>query len=298
MQRIAGIGAVIVTLALFGCATTSQKGTMDHLTKDRQQMDEVRGQIDRTMYSLDSLLRAPPAEIRAAQNGYASNVNTLHKNAQQLDQAAQDLRARKINYLTEWERAQLSIQSPELKRAGDQRRKQVVQSLNNLETAMNNVNDGLGPLLASLDDVQHVTDNDPTPAGISAVKNSGIVKVAQKRAANANSRLDVAASRFDRTLASLMPQAGTQPVQAAKAPAASKSAAATAALPTFSRADRNASSAIEQDEASQLPGLDFQAADRDRDGKLSESEYEAASKSRSTIGGSDASQGGTTPAQR
>jgi hypothetical protein len=287
MKRVAELTAVLFPLVLFGCATTPQKGTMEHLSDNRQQMSQMRGQIDRTMYSLDSLMRSPPAEIRDAQARYASNVTSLRKMSDKLDADAKELRERKVDYLTEWERAQLNVESPALKRATEQRQKDVVQSINTLEASLNSANQGITPLVRELEDIAGVTGNDPTAPGIAAVRRSGIVQSAQKHAATANQRLDLAASRFDRALAALSPQPGTRPVTTATSPVSSKGAVAAsgagaATLPVFSQADRNASGAIEQEEAGQIQGLDLRSADRDKDGKLSESEYEAARKERAT----------------
>lgn len=48
--------------------------------------------------------------------------------------------------------------------------------------------------------------------------------------------------------------------------------------PSFSKADKDGSGAIEEKEAAGLAGIDFSSADRDGDGRLSRSEYEAATK--------------------
>lgn len=297
MKRIAQRTAVLLTFVLFGCATTPQKSAMDDLSSNRQQMDRVRGQIDRTMYSLENLARAPAAEIKDAQNQYAANVKSLRKMSDELDDGAKTLRQRRIDYLTEWERAQQNVESPELKRASEQRRKEVVQSLTNLESSLISANRGVAPLVSDLEDIERVTANDPTPGGVSAVKKSTIVQAAQKHAATANRRLDVAASQFDRALASLSPQPGTRPASTAAAPSPPGAAGTTgavgaagstgtAAMPPFSQADRNKSGAIERDEASQISGLDFKSADRNNDGKLSESEYEAVKKAAAAGGAS------------
>lgn len=285
MKHARQFGLMFLTLAIIGCATTPQQTAVDRLSHNREQMNDARSQIERTMYSLDNLLRAPPAEIRNAQTQYASNVQTLRKTSAQLEKNAQQMRERKIDYLTEWERAQLNVESAELKRAGEQRRQQVTQNLSKLEPALQNANQSVDTLLPDLEDIERVTRNDPTPAGIAAVKKSGIMKNAQKHATNANYRLDLAAEQFDRALAALSPQSGTQPMGTAAAPAATGAAGSSAAaMPSFSEADRNKSGAIEQDEAGRIPGLDFPAADQNKDGRLSQSEYEAAKKARQTGG--------------
>lgn len=51
------------------------------------------------------------------------------------------------------------------------------------------------------------------------------------------------------------------------------------AMPRLEQADRNGSGSVEISEATGIAGLDMSAADTDRDGKLSRSEYESAKQS-------------------
>jgi len=65
---------------------------------------------------------------------------------------------------------------------------------------------------------------------------------------------------------------------------------AAAQWPSFQDADKDKSGALESKEAKAIKGLDFKAADADRDGKVSQVEYEMA-KSEQSGGG----MGGTAP---
>lgn len=49
--------------------------------------------------------------------------------------------------------------------------------------------------------------------------------------------------------------------------------------PSFQEADKDGNGALDSQEAASVAGLNFSAADSDYDGKLSQSEYEAALKS-------------------
>lgn len=56
-------------------------------------------------------------------------------------------------------------------------------------------------------------------------------------------------------------------------------AGSATAMPSFEQADKDGSGAVEVSEATGIAGLDLSAADKDNDGKLSRSEYEAAKQS-------------------
>ena len=58
----------------------------------------------------------------------------------------------------------------------------------------------------------------------------------------------------------------------------SGAAGEAAGMPSFSQADKDKSGAVEQSEAAEITGLDLTSADKDGDGKLSRSEFEAATK--------------------
>ncbi|HKQ31075.1 MAG TPA: hypothetical protein VJS66_07310 [Burkholderiales bacterium] len=206
MKRITGWSTVFfLALVLIGCATP-QKNAMKNFSDNRNSLDEVRGQIDRTLYSADNLMRAPATEIVNAQTEYSTNVKSLRKLSDQLEKDAKDARDQRIEYLTEWERARLNVTHSELKRTSDQRRDEVSKILSDLETSLRLASESVAPLVVDLEDIDRLAGNDPTPAGIAAVRQSGVMQTAQQRALTANNRLDVAASQFNRALAALSPQ--------------------------------------------------------------------------------------------
>lgn len=269
MKWTAGVTSLLIALGLFGCAgmdrsPDAQQSAVDNLAENRNELVRARAQLDRTVHSLNNLMTAPPGEIRGAQRQYASNVETLRNMAEQLAQDERATRERRIDYLTAWERTQLNVQSPRLRNVAAHRQREVSQSLGQVESSLRRANENVDPLISQLEDIAYVTGNDPTPAGIAAVKQSGIAGSAQRRAGAVENDLQTAQVGLDRALAVLAPQPGGAAV------------AATGEMPSFSRADRDASGAIEQDEADQIEGLDFMSADTDRDRQLSRSEYEAA----------------------
>ena len=66
----------------------------------------------------------------------------------------------------------------------------------------------------------------------------------------------------------------------------SGSADGAGSLPTFSQIDQDSSGAVDQTEANGVSGLDWTTADRDGDGQLSRTEYEAATRISSGSGSS------------
>ncbi|BAU47808.1 hypothetical protein SVA_1233 [Sulfurifustis variabilis] len=273
---------------LYGCATLlgkedQQQSAVQSFEATQKQMADLRAQVERTMFSLDSVMSAPPGQIRTAYTPYSDNVDQLSAMAQQLSENAQNMREQRINYMTEWQRTRLNVEDPKLRQVADRRHEEVSQQLANIETTFKKSDQGIKPLVSHLQDIQRVIGSDPTPANVAAVQKSGVVRSAKQEASRLNSNLTVAINQFDRVLGRLAPEPGVPPVKAAKRPAPA-GAAATAAIPSFTQADRDQSGAIEQGEAGAIQGLDFSSADRDGDGRLSQSEYEAATKARGDQG--------------
>lgn len=77
----------------------------------------------------------------------------------------------------------------------------------------------------------------------------------------------------------------------------SASGSASSAMPSFSQADADSNGAIDKSEAGAITGLDLSSADSNSDGKLSRTEYEAATlrqgSSGSSSGGSSSGSSGT-----
>lgn len=277
---------LFAVLTLYGCAhfrpADEQQAAVQSFETTQKQMADLRAQIDRTMHSLDALMGAPPAEIRTALGPFESNVDQLSAMANRLSQSAQNMREQRINYMTAWERNRLNVEDPKLRQVADRRHQEVGQQLLRIEQSFQRTDQTIDPLVQHLQDIRRVVASDPTPANIAAVQRSGVVQSAKQEAARLNNRLTVAINDFDRVLGRLSPEPGVPATKAAGRPA--PAGAATAAAPSFTQADRDASGAIEQGEAAGIPGLDFSSADRDGDGRLSQSEYEAAMKQRGTQG--------------
>lgn len=291
---------LLSVLTLYGCATfqrgDEQQTAVQSFENTQKEMTGLRAQVDRTMHSLDSLMAAPPGEVRTAYESYASNVNELNAMADRLSQSANNMREQRINYMTEWQRTRLNVEDPKLRQVADRRNEEVSKQLASIESTFQKTDKEIKPLVSDLQDIRRVVGSDPTPANIAAVQRSGVVRSAKQEASKLNSSLTVAINQFDQVLGRLSPEPGVPPTKAAKRPAPAGAAAATAAIPSFTQADRNASGAIEQGEAANIPGLDFSSADTDSDGRLSQSEYEAAVKRSPAEGqGATPQEQGSTP---
>lgn len=63
-------------------------------------------------------------------------------------------------------------------------------------------------------------------------------------------------------------------------------------MPSFSQADSDSNGAIDQSEAGAITGLDMSTADRNADGQLSRTEYEAATMRQGSSGSTGSSSSG------
>lgn len=81
--------------------------------------------------------------------------------------------------------------------------------------------------------------------------------------------------------------------------AGSSSSSSSSAMPSFSQADSDSNGAIDQTEAGSITGLDMSSADSNGDGKLSRTEYEAATlRQGSGSSGSSSDPSGTSSGSR
>lgn len=197
---------LLLAAALVGCATTAverQEQTVSSVASTRKEMLDIRGQIDRTLASLNALVNASPNDLRKAYQQYAKNVEAMQKEAAAMDRHARAMEKQTGDYLAGWQRAQSEIQNPELRDVTGQRRELITHSFQRLQSAFREARREVTPFLTRLEDIRRAVANDLTVVGVSAVAQTDAVASANAHGASVAASLDVAVGEFDQLAGSL-----------------------------------------------------------------------------------------------
>lgn len=198
--------SLLLAAALVGCATTAverQEQTVSSVASTRKEMLDIRGQIDRTLASLNALVNASPNDLRKAYQQYAKNVEAMQKEAAAMDRHARAMEKQTGDYLAGWQRAQSEIQNPELRDVTGQRRELITHSFQRLQSAFREARREVTPFLTRLEDIRRAVANDLTVVGVSAVAQTDAVASANAHGASVAASLDVAVGEFDQLAGSL-----------------------------------------------------------------------------------------------
>ena len=192
--------AALVGLTVVGCASTGvkrQEQTVASVADTRKEMVDIRGQIDRTLTSLNALVNAAPADLRKTYDRYARDVDAMRKEATALDKHANNMERQTGDYLAGWQRAQSEIQNPELRDISGQRRELMTSSFQRIQDAFREARREVTPFLTRLEDIRSAAGNDLTAVGVAAIAQTDAVASANAHGASVASSLDIAIGEFD-----------------------------------------------------------------------------------------------------
>ncbi|MFP5350282.1 MAG: DUF2959 family protein [Gammaproteobacteria bacterium] len=198
-RQIRWIGIVVVALGFVGCASTAverKDATSSSLVDLRDSMMATRGQIDKTLVSLNGLTSAPPGRLRAAYQQYAKDTDRIAQQAATVEKESRQMRSRSQEWLAGWQKSQADVQNPELKALSEERRAQALERIQNIDRSLAEAREAFVPFVANLQDVKRVVGNDLTPTGVTAVSDTAVVQ-------NANQNGAATARALDTTIADL-----------------------------------------------------------------------------------------------
>lgn len=193
-------GMMAGAFLLAGCATSPverRENVAHDVTDVKSGMIETRGQIDKTLASLDSLVHAPPSSLEKAYKQYASDVDTLKKQSNTLEKNASQLQKERENWLSKWQASQGDLRNEELRNVSQERRTALASRFNDLRESFQEAEGAFRSFIANLDDVKTVVGNDLTPRGIDAISRTAVVENANTNGAEVNRILDQAIEQFD-----------------------------------------------------------------------------------------------------
>lgn len=197
---------LLATTLAVGCATTAvekQEKSVASVADTRKEMVDVRGQIDRTLASLNALVNASPNDLRKAYQRYAKDVEAMRNDAAAMDKHARAMEQRTGEYLAGWQQAQSEIQNPELRDTSGQRREIIAYSFQRIQGAFREARRDVTPFLTRLEDIRRAAANDLTAVGISTIAQTDAVASANAHGSAVATSLDVAIGEFDQLVGSL-----------------------------------------------------------------------------------------------
>lgn len=215
MKRIPAAVGVVVLLSymLAGCSTSPverKENVTSGVADVRAGLLATRGQIDQTLNSLQQLVAASPSNISQAYKQYAQDVETLKKQARQMQSDAAGMRSQSGRWLASWQKSQRDMQNAELKRISEQRRNEVAARFQNINAAYDQAQAAFTAFLKNLDDVKTAVGNDLTPQGVALVGGTRIVENANVNGAQVKQIIDRAINEFDGLMAVLGPEPVTR----------------------------------------------------------------------------------------
>lgn len=210
MKRISAVVTfVLVTCWLAGCSTSPverKENITSGATDVRAGLLATRGQIDQTLNSLQQLTIASPANITQAYQQYAQDVETLKKQARQMQSDAATMRSQSSRWLSDWEKSQRDIQNAELKAVSERRRNEVATRFQNINAAYDQAQAAFTAFLKNLDDVKTAVGNDLSPKGVALVSSTRIVENANVNGGQVKQIIDRAINEFDGLMVALGPE--------------------------------------------------------------------------------------------
>lgn len=191
-----------------GCATTPverQQDTARSLAEVRDGIAATEQQIDKTLSSLQSVINAPADNLGQAYAQYARDVETLKKQAQQVQKNREELRAQRDRWLSAWQESQKNVQNPELKEISQERRAEIASRFDRVTRSAEAASAAFTPLIKDLDDVKTVLGNDLSQRSIDAVSRTNVIHNATTHGAEVEQNLEAAVKEFDELLGTLYP---------------------------------------------------------------------------------------------
>jgi hypothetical protein len=209
MNRISGwVGAIMVAGSVVGCASTPverKDATSSSMVEVRDSMVATRGQIDKTLASLNGLMGAPPDRLRDAYQQYAKDADKIAQQAATVDKESRLMRQRSDQWLMGWQKSQGDVSNPELKALSERRRAEALQRFQSMEASLAVAREEFAPFVANLQDVKKVVGNDLTPNSVAAVSATAVVQNANQHGTEAGRALDAAIADLQELTQTLAP---------------------------------------------------------------------------------------------
>jgi len=168
--------AILITL--LGVTTVpaqeSAAKAFDKLKKEMEGVAKDTGKygskLNDTMKSLSKVSSAEAKNQAKSVKSFQNDVKDLNKNLKNTTDKIQNLRKKRDQYFSEWERSIAGISNPDLQKASEERRQKVMADHEQLTEKATALREKIDGFMKELNDLSAFLGNDPTAAGASTAK--------------------------------------------------------------------------------------------------------------------------------
>lgn len=170
----------LVALPVAAQSKESQK-SVESLNAVLKSIEKGRGEVQAAMDSLKALGSGGDANLSKNYKTFSKSVDSLNKTRQTVVSKADDMRARREEYLAAWQKKSSEVTNPEMQAHMQQRAEAVKQVFESLQPAGDALRAAFPPFLSDLNDISKMLSVDLSTAGVTAAK-----PIADKVVANGN----------------------------------------------------------------------------------------------------------------
>ena len=170
------VAAVLITVVTTA-GLADQPNTAKAYENLRKQMEGVAkntGKYDsslkKTMQSLSKVTTTNTKNLGKSVKSFQKDVDGLNKALKNATDGIKSLREKRSQYLADWDRSIQSISDADLKKASEERRKEVMDSHEKLTEQATELREKIDGFMKELADLQTFLGSDPTSGAVSAAK--------------------------------------------------------------------------------------------------------------------------------
>ena len=140
------------------------------ISEFRDEIVDVKNQVDATLASLDKVVAQATIDPRKAFKEFEKNVPRIDSAAARAKKRATEMREKGKEYFDQWERELAAVNDPEIRKLAEARKAKLQAAFAKIRVSMEPARDKFNPWLTDLKDLQKYLGNDLTIGGIDAAK--------------------------------------------------------------------------------------------------------------------------------
>ena len=140
------------------------------ISEFRDEIVDVKNQVDATLASLDKVVAQATIDPRKAFKEFEKNVPRIDSAAARAKKRATEMREKGKEYFDQWERELAAVNDPEIRKLAEARKAKLQAAFAKIRVSMEPARDKFNTWLTALKDLQKYLGNDLTIGGIDAAK--------------------------------------------------------------------------------------------------------------------------------